>query len=100
MVLDSAAQQRAELYPRELEPELPTGNTGHVQEILDQARQVRDLSIDDSSGALGSLAACACLREHEKAIADRSQPVTQLVRERGQELVLVPIALAQGTVRP
>ncbi len=55
-----------------------------------------DLPLDHLLGAAGPLAPRGRAREDEEAVFDRRQRVAQLVRERGEEVVLAAVGFLQG----
>ena len=84
---------------RQIEPlapqiDLPHRRPGDVQQIVHQARQVRDLALDHRALAFGG----RILGPHPHHVQggdDGSERVAQLVAENSEELVLVPIGFEQ-----
>ena len=75
--------------------DLPTRDAGHVQEVLDHARKVAGLTLDDLSRSRGSLAVLRRVIEQVQAAAEGSERVAKLVRQDGDELALSRIGLAK-----
>ena len=71
----------------------------HVEQVVDQPRQVLDLARGDvARRGLARLVGAGELRRTAPR-CDRGERVAQLVRERGEELVLAPVGLAQRALR-
>ncbi len=80
-----------------LQPELAGGDAGHLQEVADEPRELRDLPFDDRARLLLDQVLVALLQTHQlQGIEDRRQRIAQLVREHGQELVLAAVEVGHG----
>ena len=75
--------------------QLAARDARHVEQVVDQARHVGDLALDHvaAPGPVGLGRAFA--PEDRDRGADRRERVAQLVRQRGDELVLAAVGLAQ-----
>ena len=71
-----------------VEHDLARGHPAHVEQIIDQPREVLNLTADHRAGALGGLVGVAHDVEHVHGARDRAERIAQLVPEHGQELIL------------
>ena len=70
-------------------------NARDVEQVVDQARHLVDLAVDDLAAPLQLGFRRSLPLEDRHRVADRRERVAQLVGERGQELVLAPVGVAQ-----
>ncbi len=86
--VDALRDHRGQLERRALQHDLALADACHVEQFVDQARELPQLSIGDVGGPhqLGVMAAEAA--DDLDRVADRRQRVAQFVREHRQELVL------------
>ena len=74
---------------------LPLRDARDVEQVVDQARHVRRLPLDDLAARRARRRSRRAVARISTRVADRGQRVAQLVREHGQELVLAAVGLAQ-----
>ncbi len=67
-----------------------------VEQVVDQSHQLRQLALHRVARTLHQGAIVAGAFHHRERVAQRRQRVAQLVRQRGQELVLAPIRLGEA----
>jgi len=94
VVLDGLPGELDEIEPRPLQLDLVARDAGDVEQVVDHARELADLAVDDVPRPLRGVGPRGVL-DHVQAAADRRQRVAQLVRQHGDELALAPIGLAQ-----
>lgn len=80
-----------------IQSDLAGGDALDVEQIVDQMREVADLSPDHRTRLGGRAVLCVRALEHSDGAADRADRIAQLVSEHRQELVLC-IAVAHGAV--
>ena len=85
--LGRRSDDRGEVDALAPELDLATADPRDVQQVIDQARELADLAIDDLARPVMGLLG-AWLRQELCGIGDRRQGVAQLVGQHGQELVL------------
>ena len=78
----------------EAEPDLVGRDPRHVEQVLNQADHLRDLTVDDVARVGGDVRRRVRLETLQRE-ADRCQRIAQLVRERGQEFVLALVGIHQ-----
>src|SRR4029434_9728795 len=78
-----------------LELELSTSDARYVEQVIEQQRHTLHLACDDFATPF-ALAVLRRVRiEDAHGIADRSEWIAQLMRQRGQELILAAVGLEQ-----
>jgi hypothetical protein len=70
------------------ETDPPGGDAAHVEEVIDQAREMADLLADDAAGVHGARLLGADDVEHVDGAGNDFERVAQLVPEHREELVL------------
>ena len=98
MVLDRPPDELVELEPLPLQLDLVLRDARDIEQVVDQVRELPDLPVDDRLGPSRLLAAGHGAVEDVEAVLDGRERVAQFVGEDGQELVLVPVGLAQFLV--
>ncbi len=94
--LDRARHHVVQRQPRPLESELSLGDPRHVEQVLDEARELLGLAPDHLPAPL-QLRVLQRPQPHElHSVHDRRERIAQFVGEHGQELVLAPVHLDQG----
>ena len=83
-----------------LQRDLALADARDVEQVLDQARQLRDLAVGDVGGPGQLRLGRREPADHLERGADRRERVAQLVREHRQELVLAPVRLLQQRLAP
>src|SRR5580692_987512 len=94
--LDRGPNYRGELDWVLLQFKRTSSNARNIEEIIQQATHVRDLSLDDLLSTLLLLGCPAGLSVRSQRIADRGERVAQFVGEKRQEFVFAAICIAQG----
>ena len=82
-----------------LELDARTRDARDVEQVIDQAREVIDLAFDYVDGGLGAFVGLRRALEKFRCSADGSQRIAQLVRQHGEELVLLAIGILQLQAR-
>ena len=89
MVADRRLHRVREIHRRALQHDLAGDRAADVEQVVDQARHVHHLALDDAGGAqrhrLG-LVRCSAERVHRAL--DGAERIAQLVRQHREELVL------------
>ena len=96
MVLHRRTDDLDEVEPLLAQQDLAPRDPGDVEQIVHQAGEVADLALHGGAGALRLALGGLGHAEQVEAVADRRQRVAQLVREHGQELVLVVRGLPES----
>ena len=94
--LDGGVDDARELDVLPAQHDLPARHAGDLHEVLDEAPEVPDLALDDLASPPRVVRRRGRRLEELRGDADRGERVAQLVRERGEELVLAPVGEAQG----
>ena len=79
MVLHCTPHQFAEFQPLPLQRDLVARNPRHVEQIVDQAGELRDLPADHRLGAMRLLAAGNRMVKDIEAVGNRRERIAQLV---------------------
>src|SRR5207245_10954501 len=78
------------------ERDFPRSRPCHVQQVVDQSREVMGLAMDDLSKPRPPvLAAGPAVIERGHGVYDRSERVAQLVGQRGEEFIIATIGLGR-----
>ena len=83
-----------------IEVQLVAGDARDVEQVADQARLCFRVAADDREAVTRSVGADAALLQHPRPAEDRVERRPQLVRQRGEELVLQAVGLMRGHVQP
>jgi hypothetical protein len=94
--LAGLAQQIGKLDWRIVKADLAARDAGDIQQFVDQPGEMRDLAFDDVLGPTHARFVEVESAQHIGGIADGCQRVAQLMRQHGEELILVLGCLAQG----
>ena len=78
-----------------LEPDLAAGDSGNLEQVIDQVSHLANLVVDHVAGPAQVGVVRAALLHDLDGVADRGQGVAQLVAQHGQELVLARVCLGQ-----
>ena len=89
--LDGTIQNRTGIDLVRAQWNLSPGDPRYVEQIVDQASQVSDVTADDLDGPVGVVVAGTGDAEERDGVVDDSEGVSQLVREHRQEFVLSPV---------
>src|SRR5207245_11711792 len=82
------------------ERDFPRSRPCHVQQVVDQSREVVGLPMDDlSKPRRPVLAAGPAVIERGHGVYDRSERVAQLVGQRGEEFILATIGLGHLAIK-
>ena len=95
MVLYRTMDELVEVKTLLLQANLVARDAGHVEQVVDQVRQLRGLALDHPEGAAGLVPTGSGTVEDVEAVLDGRQRVAQLVREHRQEFILALIGLEQ-----
>ena len=95
VVLDRRVDELVQLEPLLVQADLPARDARDVEQVVDQARQLPDLTIDHGERPPRLLSAGIGVPEHVGAVADRAERIAKLVREHREELRLTAIGLEQ-----
>jgi hypothetical protein len=93
--LDRLADDRLQLHALPLELHLALRDARHVEQVVDEARELRDLAVDDLARHAQRRVAVVRAAEDLARVADRRERVAQLVRQHREEHVLAPVRLLQ-----
>src|SRR5687768_15375331 len=96
--IDDVTQNTNKIGWRYPQFHLSTGNARYLEQIIDQANHVVDLTADDGQQTRNGGGAVR-LGDQRQCIHDRRKRVAQLMRERSDKFVLTPISLQQGRFR-
>ena len=89
----------AEIDAMAIEDDLSGHDTADVEEIVDEARHVHGLAVDDVAGVHSARLAQPCQTENLHRALDGAQRIAQFVREHREEFVLrLALALHFGRV--
>ena len=83
----------------ELEVDLALGDARYVEQIVDQAHELLQLTADDVLCPRELRGIDIALLQHVHGVGDRRKRVAQLVREHRQKLVLAPVLLVELPVQ-
>ena len=97
--LDRLVEDRPGVDELLAEPDLPAGDAGDVEQVVDEPGELPDLPLDDVARPAAVLLVGGHLQDGH-GVVDRRQRVPQLVGEHRQELVLVAVGLAEGPGLP
>jgi hypothetical protein len=86
---------RVELHRLRADLELATRDARHVEQVVEQRAHVAHLALDHATCPVDLGRAGLRRPEQGGGVADRRERVAQLVRERGDEAVLLAVGLAQ-----
>ena len=81
----------AELDGLAVQRDLALRDARHVEQIVDEAGEVRDLPLDDLAHPGDARVVRRHLVEHLRGRDDRRERIAQLVRQHREELVLAPV---------
>src|SRR6187402_1833473 len=99
MVRSDGSDQRTDVEELLSKKDLALRDAGNVQEVVDQARHVRDLAIEHrASGPQVVLAGIGTI-EDLVGVANRTERVAELVAEHRQELVFLPVRFTKQSLR-
>ncbi len=94
---DAGAHAVREIDAMPIEDDLSGHDTADIEQIVDEARHVHRLAVDDVTGVRGARLAQPGQAEHLHRALDGAQRIAQLVRQHRQELVLrLALALHLG----
>jgi hypothetical protein len=94
VVLDGVADRGGEVDRRLAQLDRPAVDARQLEEVVDQAHEVRGLTLEHFVHASRGLAVGRHAQDLQ-AVAQRRKRIAELVGERRQELVLAPVGLAQ-----
>jgi hypothetical protein len=97
--LDRRGDHVRELDASAAQLETPVRDARDIEQVLEQARHVADLPLDDLRAPAQLAVLQVARQEHLHAAPDRRERVAQLVRQHRQELVLAPVGLLQARAR-
>ena len=92
--LDGARDHLTERDALQPELDLAAGDARDLQQVVDQPDHVVDLPVHDLERRLERSLGLR-QRQRLQRVANRRERIAQLVRQRGQELVLAPVGLLQ-----
>ncbi len=78
-----------------LQLDLAARNAGDIEQIVDQAREMRGLPLQHSAHMAHRGRLIRPAAENRRDVEDRCQRVAQLVRKHREEFVLAPVGLQQ-----
>src|SRR5438874_845550 len=90
----------AQIHWTSVKDNLARDNTADVQQIFDEARHMRDLTLQDVMRAHGARLSKVSEPQHLHGPAHRTKRIAQLVREHREKFVLrsaLPLDLRQST---
>jgi hypothetical protein len=94
--LDRALDHRGERHATLAELEAIAADAADIEQIVEQPRHLPDLALDHVAQRVELRIGRPFRAQHVQGVEDRRERVAQLVRQRGEELVLAAIRVAQG----
>ncbi len=93
--LDRPLHDTPHVQPRRMQADLPAGEAGDLQQVVDEVGQLPHLPLDDAAGLLLDQVLLPLEPEEMHGVEDGGQGVAELVREHCQELVLATMQVGQ-----
>jgi hypothetical protein len=95
VVADDLAGQRHDVHRLAQQIDLPPGDPGDIEQVVEQAGHVSHLPVEDVARARGHLLGNAWSPEQVGGVEHGAERVAQLVGQHGQELVLALVGLPE-----
>ncbi len=95
---DGLLQDRAGIDELPFQADLPAGDPGDVEQVIDQPGELPRLTVDDVLREIDVLEVARHLEDRD-GVADRSEGIAQFVGEHREELILAAVCLAEAPPR-